>query len=44
MPGGGVFTARGRSKVFAAVVVEYFPGRVVCKGTREKKDTNKANK
>lgn len=36
VPGGGVLTARGRGEVFAAVVVEYFPRRVVGKGTREK--------
>ena len=37
MPGGGVFTARGGGEVFAAVVVEYFAGWVVCEGTGEKK-------
>ena len=35
VPGGVVLTARGRGEVFAAVVVEYFPRRVVGKGTRE---------
>lgn len=37
VPGGGVLTARGRGEVFAAVVVEYFPCRVVRKGTRGKR-------
>lgn len=35
VPGSGVLTARGRGEVFAAVVVQYFPRRVVGKGTRE---------
>ena len=35
VPGGGLLTARRRSEVFAAVVVEYFPRRVVGKGTTE---------
>ena len=45
MPGGGLLTAWGRGEVLAAVVVEYFPRRVVRKGTRkkngEKQKTNK---
>jgi len=35
VPWGGMFTARGRGQVFAAVVVEYFFSRVIGKSTRE---------